>query len=310
MCSDNTLACDITIITPTLDRGELLVDAIESIDCAGDRLLEHLIVDGGTDDLTREVVSGYSHLLHIREPDRGVYDAFNKGLKAASGEVVGFLNSDDLLEKGALQSVTRIFMQHKEVDIVSGGAVLESLDSGEVINFYNRESNKVINLENITFGSPVFNAHFFRKSVFDRLGSFDPDLPLLADREFLLRVALAGLNNRIISDVVYRYRAHPGSLTFAGRGKTFDGIGSERLWISEKYLDSGLLDAAGKRIMRAWHTDGAAVELALNIRRMQWSSLPGIFSRTSRYNRAWRGALAGSVLRKLAPAFIRKLLAR
>jgi len=284
----------------------MLAEAITSAQPDDGSTLEHLVIDGGTDTRTLEVVAGIPHLRHVREYDLGVYDAFNKGVKAASGEIIGFLNSDDLLAEGALQVITRAFMENAEADIVSGGALLESLDSGKVIRVYDTPTDKAITLENITVGSPIFNAHFFRKRVFDRLGDFDLDLPLLADREFLLRCALAGLNNKIIAQPVYRYRAHPGSLTFAGRARAFDSIGLERMSISEKYLDSGMLDSAGERTLRAWHSDGAAVELALKIRRGQWAALPGIISRARRYNPAWRRALARSIAIKLLPAAIRK----
>jgi len=302
------LACALTLITPTRDRGELLADAIASTGPGADPLLQHLIIDGGNDDLTCRVVSAHPRLEHLREPDRGVYDAFNKGIRAARGEVIGFLNSDDLLEEGALQAITQAFMENADIDVVSGGAVIESLADGALIRRFDAPSDKAISLENITFGAPIFNAHFFRRRVFERLGGFDPDLPLLADREFLLRVALAGLENRIIDRPVYRYRAHPGSLTFGGRARVFAGIGRERMSISERYLDSGRLDAASAGILRAWHSDGAAVELALRLRSAQWSALPGLLRRARRYNPGWRRALAGSISRKLLPAALRRRL--
>ena len=309
--SESALACPVSIVTATLNRGKLLAQAIESIDCRTDRLLEHIIVDGGTDALTLSVVSGYRNLRHIREPDTGTYDGFNKGVAAASGEVIGFLNSDDLLETGALQKITRVFAAHPEVQIVSGGAVLQSINPKvSAKTNLNDDANKSITLETATFGLPIFNAHFFRRSVFDRIGCFDTAFPLLADREFLIRAAIAGLTNQIIDDLVYRYRCHPGSLTFAGRMRVFDTIGWERILISEKYLDSGLLDERGERLMRAWHTDGSAVELARRISKMQWSSLPRILARAGRYNRRWRGQLARSLSRKLTPWFIRTRLPR
>jgi glycosyltransferase involved in cell wall biosynthesis len=297
----------VSIVTPTLNRGELLADAIESVEYEDAGNLEHIIVDGGTDELTLEIVSAHRHLRHIREPDRGVYDAFNKGLKAARGEVIGFLNSDDRYEHGALQAVTRIFAEREDVDIVSGGAVVERLGSGQDdCSLYNAAANKMITIESATFGIPVFNAHFFRKSVFTRLGCFDLDYPLLSDREFLIRVKLAGLTNKAIRDILYRYRAHADSLTLGGRMNVIERIGRERMLISEKYLDSGLLDAREQRLMRAWHTDGAVVEAASHIKGLKWSALPGIVGRAGRYNRAWRRDMAKSLSRKLAPAFIRR----
>jgi hypothetical protein len=92
--------------------------------------------------------------------------------------------------------------------------------------------------------------------------------------------------------------------------RVFGTIGRERMRISAKYIDSELLDEKSAQIMRAWHTDGAAVELAKYIARLKWSGLPQIVAQASRYNQAWRGELARSLSRKLVPSYIRERLLR
>src|SRR3954453_3473935 len=95
----------LTIVTPTLNRGPLLADAIESVRQQQDADMEHIVVDGMSTDNTAEVLARYPHLHVIREPDTGLWDALNKGIGAATGALIGHLNSDDHYTPGAFQAV-------------------------------------------------------------------------------------------------------------------------------------------------------------------------------------------------------------
>ena len=86
----------LSIITPTLNRAHFLEEAIESVRAQDFPDCEHLIVDGGSTDGTLEMLARHPHLRVVSEPDRGLYDALNKGLRLGSGEIVGLLNSDDI----------------------------------------------------------------------------------------------------------------------------------------------------------------------------------------------------------------------
>ena len=98
-----------TIITPCLNREKFIAEAIESVLAQRYHDIEHWIIDGGSTDKTLEIVRSYPHLRVLSEPDRGVYDAFNKGLDRATGDAVIFLNSDDLLTPGTLALAQQIF---------------------------------------------------------------------------------------------------------------------------------------------------------------------------------------------------------
>ena len=92
----------ITIVTPSLNRGSMLADALESVIAQNDRDVEHIVVDGGSTDMTAAVLLRFPTIKVVAEPDRNLYEALNKGVRAATGEIIGFLNTDDRLSPGAL----------------------------------------------------------------------------------------------------------------------------------------------------------------------------------------------------------------
>ena len=110
-----------SIITACLNRREFIGAAIESVLAQNYPEFEHWIIDGGSSDGTLEVLNRYPHLKVLSEPDRGVYEAWNKGIDRASGDVVSILNSDDVYATGALHRCARIFAASPSVPVVSGG---------------------------------------------------------------------------------------------------------------------------------------------------------------------------------------------
>ena len=98
-----------SVITPCLNRVQLIGATIESVIAQDYPNFEHWIIDGGSKDGTLDLLKRYRHLRVVSEVDRGVYDAMNKGIRLATGEIVVLLNSDDLLARGALSFVADIF---------------------------------------------------------------------------------------------------------------------------------------------------------------------------------------------------------
>jgi len=108
----------ISIVTPSFNQGRYIGDTIESVVAQDYPNVEHIVIDGGSTDGTLEILARYPHLKVISEPDRGHADAINKGLHLATGDIWGFLNSDDTLAPGALRRVRR------EIDPPSGKHVV------------------------------------------------------------------------------------------------------------------------------------------------------------------------------------------
>src|SRR6202048_1307367 len=103
-----------SVITPCLNRVQLIGATIESVIAQDYPNFEHWIIDGGSKDGTLDLLKHYRHLRVVSEVDCGVYDAMNKGIRLATGEIVVLLNSDDLLALGALSLLPKFFRMQSE----------------------------------------------------------------------------------------------------------------------------------------------------------------------------------------------------
>ncbi|MHB8835447.1 MAG: glycosyltransferase family 2 protein [Candidatus Methylomirabilia bacterium] len=218
----------LSIVTPCLNRAPLVAQAIESVQRQDYPRVEHIVMDGGSTDGTLEVLRRYPHLIVSSEKDLGLYDALNKAIQRARGEVIGHLNSDDLYEPRVFGAVMRAFAAHPEADAVVGGALtFEDTPGGAAVRQRYDPLTAQDFLSRATQGVIITNAWFYRRRVYDRIGLFSPDYALAADRDFLLRFWQAGCVFVPLNLPVYRYRSHGGSLT----------IGDQRSLGKVKLLD-------------------------------------------------------------------------
>jgi glycosyltransferase involved in cell wall biosynthesis len=178
----------ISVITVTYNSASTIADTLESVSSQTCQDVEHIIVDGGSTDDTLRIVKSFPHVSRIiSEKDRGIYDAMNKGLKLATGQVIGFLNSDDVYtNKHVLRKVADQF-EKKGVDTLYGD--LQYTDKN---NF-----NKV--LRNWVSGNykkklfkygwmPPHPTFFARSTVYNKVGGFNLALKRSADYELMLRI--------------------------------------------------------------------------------------------------------------------------
>ena len=111
----------VSIITPTLNQGNFIAQTIDSVLAQDYANLEYLIIDGGSTDETLEILRGYDNRIRwVSEADSGQSSAINKGWRKSNGEILAWLNSDDLLEPGAIQSIVAAFQQRPETAMVYG----------------------------------------------------------------------------------------------------------------------------------------------------------------------------------------------
>ena len=262
----------ISIVTPCLNRVEFVEVAIRSVLDQDYPNLEHIVVDGGSTDGTLDVLRRYRHVRLISEPDDGVYDALNKGIKIAQGEIIGHLNTDDVYEPHVLSRVVSCFAEDPDADMVCGGATVfeEDAEGGRaVVAKYWGRRDIALSVRNITLGAPLLNARFVRKRFYDRVGLYDTRYRLAADHDFFLRAILTGANVVYMDRPVYRYRSHSGSLTFNTRGAQRMGMAREHLALAEHYLDGAGADEELRRYCRLWHTREAAVATLLALSRLR-----------------------------------------
>lgn len=167
---------------------------------------ENVVVDGASTDGTLDVVRRYDDLPVVlsSEPDKGIYDAMNKGIACAQGEVLYFLNADDCLhDPDVLARVARVFHEHPEVDLVWGNVVYDGLDGTT-----ERRTFGHIHPRNLVFLDLNHQGAFARKRLFERIGVFNTDFRINADYDWFLRVLGSGAVWRY--EDIYIARFHTG----------------------------------------------------------------------------------------------------
>lgn len=278
-----------SIITPSFNRVGFIETAIESVLIQNYSSIEHIIVDGCSTDGSLQLLESYSHLRVISESDRGVYDALNKGIKMATGEIIGQLNTDDYYEKGALQEVAELFRLNPFADAVVGRARVfkKDLSGGETTIAIHEAIAPNELAYRATIGVPIFNAWFFRRNLFEAIGPYSLDYPLIADRDFLIRCYLKEINIISTNSVFYNYCQHHESLTINVDRNSHTAIGIEILMLAEKYMHSESSDSLIKLYCADWH-DSTAIELMIDFfRSKQLLSFLKVVCSAFKYNPKW-----------------------
>lgn len=181
----------ISIVTPSFNQVQYIEETMKSVLSQDYPYLEYLVIDGGSTDGTLDILRRYEAYLHwVSELDKGQADAINKGFKQATGEIVSWLNSDDLYLPGVLHQVANYFSQHPEVDVVYGDYHL--IDQAGRLLLTRREISFDYNI--LLYGLNYISqpATFFRRDIFDRVGYLDDTLHYGLDWEYWLRIASHG----------------------------------------------------------------------------------------------------------------------
>lgn len=206
-------------MTPTLNQGQYLEATIRSVRAQSYAEIEHIVVDGGSTDGTLEILGRSPEdgpLRWISEPDSGMYDAVNKGLALAKGDVLAYLPSDDAYMPWAVETVMRLFERHPDVDLVFGDGLKVDEPSGvqrlRLFPPFDRVS--LANYESI-----MQPAVFWRRSLFQRVGGFDSGMRYVADLDYWLRASAAGARIAHINEVIAIERIHEGRLSSAQKDR-------------------------------------------------------------------------------------------
>lgn len=178
----------ISIITVAYNAEHTIRDAIESVWTQDYSDKEYIVIDGDSGDNTAEIIRNCETKISrwVSEPDEGIYDAMNKGIAMATGEVIGMINADDFYaDEGVLSKVMREF-EDPDVDAVFGDIVFLSKDNLEkTVRTY---SSKRWHPGKFAWGyMPAHPSFFVRRKYYDRLGGFKTDYQIAADYELLIR---------------------------------------------------------------------------------------------------------------------------
>lgn len=178
----------ISIITACYNSEKNLRQALESVRDQTYGNIEHVLVDGGSKDDTVNIIKSFPHITNwVSEPDKGIYDALNKGVEMATGDVIGFVHSDDYLHnKDVIATIADYLSNNKSVAAVYGDIVFVN-DKDDNIRYY---SSKDWSLKKMKIGKmPAHPSFYARKEVYDRY-KFNLGYRIASDFDHILRVAM------------------------------------------------------------------------------------------------------------------------
>jgi glycosyltransferase involved in cell wall biosynthesis len=205
----------ISVVTPTLNQAGTIEETIQSVAAQDYPSFEHIVVDGGSTDGTLDILERHPQLRWISEADRGQSDAINKGIDMSEGEIVAYLNSDDVLRPGAFQAVAEAFAAHPQSGVVVGDCDIIDAKSRVEGLFRARLDRREDLLRYWEWGTGFCLPQpsvFVRRELFDRVGGFREPLHLAMDYEMWLRLA-ACTEFTVVSKTLAGFRVTPDTKT-------------------------------------------------------------------------------------------------
>ena len=206
----------ISIVTPSLNQGRFLNEALESVRLQDHSSVEHLILDGGSTDETIPLLKSldgkkeWSHVSWQSGSDGGQSEALNRGFAQAKGDIIGWLNSDDRYRQGCFDHVVRAFAENPDVDIFYGDYTFIDPDGRLMETRREIEFNRfVLRYHRVLYIATT--ATFFRRRIFEEGNWLKENLHYAMDYEFFLRLVEEGYSVRRIPQVIADFRIHPES---------------------------------------------------------------------------------------------------
>lgn len=179
----------VSIITVCYNRKATIKQSINSVLDQDYPNIEYIIIDGNSSDGTQAIIESYSDKIthYISEPDKGMYDAINKGLKLATGDIIGLMHSDDVFyDRSVVSKIVNTFLMSATADAVYGNGIYVTNDAEEKI-IRNRIGGQY-NFEKLKSGwLPLHPTVYIKKSIIEKYGYYSLDFKIASDTEFLLR---------------------------------------------------------------------------------------------------------------------------
>jgi len=179
----------VSIITATYNAAKTLQSTIDSIAEQSYRNIEYIVIDGDSKDNTKQIIADNKRYIsqHISEPDKGIYDALNKGLNKATGDIIGFLHADDIFKsEDTIQAIVSLFENTKSDGVYGDLEYVATDNTNKVIRYWKSKAFKYKMLK--AGWMPAHPTLFLRKEVYKTYGNFDTRFKIAADYDFILRV--------------------------------------------------------------------------------------------------------------------------
>ncbi|MFC2054271.1 glycosyltransferase family 2 protein [Chloroflexota bacterium] len=202
----------ISIVMPSFNQGKYIEESLISVLEQNYPNLEFMVLDGGSTDGSREIIERYADKLTYwhSQPDKGQADALNQGFKKASGSLLGWINSDDVLLKGSLKRIAHAYMENPQAGLIGGDYILID-EHGRIIRFkkhtkyaawFGRHGLQVI--------SPDW---FFTRAAYQEVGGVNPSYEYDMDTDLFFRMVLRGIKFAYIESDLICFRLHQESKT-------------------------------------------------------------------------------------------------
>lgn len=211
----------VSIVTPSYNQGQFIERTLKSVATQGPDI-EHVVFDGGSSDSTVEVLTAFTPTVRwVSKKDRGQTDAVNQGIRATSGDIIGWLNSDDVYYPGAISRVVEYFRANPSIDVVYGMADHIDLDDN-AFESYPSEPWDFERLKDVCFICQP--ALFFRRRVVETHGVLDESLNFCMDYEYWLRLGKANVRFGYLEEKLAGSRLYADNKTLGSRVKVHKEI--------------------------------------------------------------------------------------
>lgn len=199
----------VSIITVSLNSIKHIAKTIESVLSQSYGDIEYIIIDGGSTDGTLDIIRKFEPLFNgrmrwISEKDNGIYDAMNKGIKMANGELIGIINSDDWYSQNAVEILVSEYNKSPDIGVFYGNMYLVDKD-GKIV-LLAKPTKDLTNYscyDWMPFGHPTA---FVRKTVYDSIGAFNTKYKIAADHEFVMRCSSKSIKFKYIDEIIANFR--------------------------------------------------------------------------------------------------------
>ena len=238
----------ISIITITFNSAKTLQRALDSVQSQSYGNIEHVIVDGASTDGTRAMIETYAaknpNVRWISEKDDGIYNAINKGIRMATGDIIGFLHSDDIFNSSdSIEQIAAVF-ETGNVDVVYGD--LQYCRAGKVVRKWNSNS---FNPRSLKYGwMPPHPTVYVRREVYEQVGPYDEWFRISADYDMMLRIFKSNYTTHYIPSILVSMETGGASNkdTRARLSKTQE----DYLVLKKNHVGAGLLTVLCKQLRK------------------------------------------------------------
>lgn len=234
----------ISVVTPSFNQAVFIEETLRSVGSQQYPVMEHIVIDGASTDKTVDILKRYSstpgweHLRWISEPDHGQSDALNKGFRMATGDIIGWLNSDDRYEPHCFSRVSKALEMNQLVDFVYGDYLIIDETGKTLISKKEIDFDWEIMLCGLNYiAQPNV---FFRRRVFNELGYLDDSLHYVMDYEFWLRAAAHGFRFQHIPSAFAACRWHLDAKTVSRNPRIEEELFSvrDKYWNKRRFHNS------------------------------------------------------------------------